>query len=168
MVTGGLAAVAYGHPRLTLDIDLVIRLGGDVTPFAELWPASEFYCPPLEVIEAERDRGEHGHFNVIHHDTAMRADVYLAGSDILQSWGLEHRVVRVVDGEPVQFAPIEYVITYKLRYFRMGGSDRHLRDVARMLEISGSEVDQHALDRWITHFRLDAEWDRARRFAEEP
>ena len=26
MVTGGLAAVVYGHPRLTLDVDLVIRL----------------------------------------------------------------------------------------------------------------------------------------------
>ena len=32
----------------------------------------------------------------------------------------------------------------------------------------GLAVNQHALDRWITHFRLDAEWDRARRFAEEP
>ncbi len=26
MATGGLAAVVYGHPRLTLDVDLVIRL----------------------------------------------------------------------------------------------------------------------------------------------
>ncbi len=26
MVTGGLAAVVYGHPRLTLDVDLVLRL----------------------------------------------------------------------------------------------------------------------------------------------
>ena len=26
MVTGGLAAVIYGHPRLTLDGDLVVRL----------------------------------------------------------------------------------------------------------------------------------------------
>jgi hypothetical protein len=26
MVTGGLAAVVYGHPRLTLDVDLVISL----------------------------------------------------------------------------------------------------------------------------------------------
>ena len=26
VVTGGLAAIVYGHPRLTLDVDLVIRL----------------------------------------------------------------------------------------------------------------------------------------------
>jgi hypothetical protein len=39
-VTGGLAAVVYGHPRLALDVDLAIRL----TPpgahaFAALWPS---------------------------------------------------------------------------------------------------------------------------------
>lgn len=168
MVTGGLAAVAYGHPRLTLDVDLVIRLGaGDGSSFAALWPASDFYCPPLEVIEAERERGEHGHFNVIHHETAMRADVYLAGTDALQSWGLERRVTKEVDGEPVRFAPIEYVVLYKLLYFRMGGSERHLRDIARMLQISASEVDGHALDRWVTHFGLEAAWQQARSFRDD-
>src|ERR1035437_10527608 len=75
MVTGGLAAVVYGHPRLTLDVDLVIRL----TPpgafvFAALWPPDEFYCPPIEVIAEERQRPAHGHFNVIHAESAMRSE----------------------------------------------------------------------------------------------
>lgn len=71
---------------------------------------------------------------------AMRADVYLAGADALQVWALQHRVVRTVEGEAVQFAPIEYVIVYKLRFFQASGSDRHLRDIARMMEVSGAEV----------------------------
>jgi hypothetical protein len=38
MVTGGLAAVVYGHPRLTLDVDLVIRLETrESVGFAALW-----------------------------------------------------------------------------------------------------------------------------------
>ncbi len=45
-----------------------------------------------------------------HHDTAMRADGYLAGADALQSWALQHRVVRTIEGEAVPFAPVEYVI----------------------------------------------------------
>ena len=46
MVTGGLAAVMYGHPRLTLAVDLVIRLTpGDAGAFVALWPPDEFYCP---------------------------------------------------------------------------------------------------------------------------
>jgi len=165
MVTGGLAAVVYGHPRLTLDIDLVIQFTPrDAEVFAGLWPPDDFYCPPLEVINTERGRETHGHFNVIHNESAMRADVYLAGSDDLNAWALQHRVVREIEGERVQVAPIEYVIVYKLRYFQMGGSNRHLRDVARMLEISGPEVDQSALEGWIERLNLGVEWARARAY----
>jgi hypothetical protein len=167
MVTGGLAAVVYGHPRLTLDVDLVMRLSSrDAAAFAALWPPDEFYSPPAEVIEEESARSAHGHFNVIHTDTTMRADVYIAGADELSAWALGHRVVRQVEGEAVQFAPIEYVIVSKLRYFRMGGSDRHLRDIARMTEVSGSEIDVPTLESWVERLKLGAEWARAAEYRE--
>lgn len=162
MVTGGLAAVVYGHPRLTLDVDLVIRMSArDAAVFATLWAPEDFYSPPLEVIEEERSRVDHGHCNVIHGRSALRADVYFAGSDDLVAWALQHRVVRDVQGERVQFAPIEYVIVSKLRYFQMGGSDRHLRDIARMMEVSGEDVDRATLDGWIARLNLGAEWTKA-------
>lgn len=161
MVTGGLAAVVYGHPRLTLDVDLVMRLSpGDTAVFVALWPPDEFYSPPAEIIE-ECARTARGHFNVIHNESTMRADVYVAGQDPLSKWALQHRVVRQVEGEGVRFAPIEYVIVSKLRYFQMGGSDRHLRDVARMMQVSGSDVDRPTLESWIERFKLNAEWARA-------
>lgn len=162
MVTGGLAAVVYGHPRLTLDVDLVMRLSArDAVTFASLWPPEEFYSPPPEVIEEERARPALGHFNVIHTDSTMRADVYIAGTDELSAWALQHRVVRQVEGEAVLFAPIEYVIASKLRYFQMGGSDRHLRDVARMMEVSGPDVDRPTLEHWIARSELGTAWARA-------
>lgn len=34
------------------------------------------------------------------------------------------------EGEPIWLAPIEYVILRKLKVFREGGSDKHLRDIA--------------------------------------
>ena len=72
MVTGGLAAVVYGHPRLTLDVDLVIRLSSrDAADMATMWPQGEFYSPPAEVIEQERARTAGGHFNVIHNESMM-------------------------------------------------------------------------------------------------
>ncbi len=163
MVTGGLAAVVYGHPRLTLDIDLVIRFSAhEADNFGALWSSEAFYCPPAATIVEEHGRDAHGHFNVIHRESAMRADVYLAGADELTAWALQHRVARSVEGETVQFAPIEYVIVNKLRYFHMGGSDRHLRDVARMMQISAPDVDRPILDGWIARLGLAAEWTHAR------
>jgi hypothetical protein len=107
----------------------------------------------------------HGHFNVIHVESAMRADVYFTGADEFSAWALVRRVIREVEGEAVQFAPIEYVITNKLRYFQMGGSDRHLRDVARMMEISGADVDTPVLDGWIARMHLEFEWEKAQSYA---
>ncbi len=161
-VTGGLAAVVYGHPRLTLDVGVVIRLGATRSEtFGALWPPDDFYCPPVEAIDAERARAAHGHFNVIHSESAMRAHVYLAGTDALQSWALSHHVVREIQGEQVRFAPIEYVIVFKLRFSQMGGSDRHLFDIARMLEVSGETLDRETLNQWIADLGLAEVWERA-------
>lgn len=137
---------------------------GQTQAFGALWPAPEFYSPPLEVIEAESSRDTHGHCNVIHNESMMRADVYFAGSDEFIAWALGRRVLREVQREAVLFAPVEYVIVNKLQYFRMGKSDRHLRDVARMVAVSGPEIDQRALDDWIARLDLAAEWQKARAF----
>lgn len=162
MVTGGVASVVYGEPRLTRDIDLVIELRPrDARRFAEAWSAEEFYVPPVEVIEEESARPAHGHFNVIHHQTAMRADVYLAGSDALNGWSFAHKVVRRIDDDEVIMAPIEAVILSKLRYYQMGKSDRHLRDIHQMLRISGDLVDRPELERWAARLGVEGEWKQA-------
>lgn len=168
LVTGAVASVVYGEPRLTRDIDLVIELRPrDARRFAEAWSPEEFYVPPVEVIEEESGRAAHGHFNVIHHQTAMRADVYPAGSDALNAWAFAHQVVRHIDDDDVVLAPIEAVILSKLRYYQMGKSDRHLRDIHQMLRVSGDIVDRSELERWVARLGVENEWRQAREF-EEP
>jgi hypothetical protein len=162
MVTGGVASVVYGEPRFTRDIDLVIALrAADAGRFHEAWPATEFYLPPVEVIEAESRRPDHGHFNVSHHETALRADIYLPGSDPLTAWALAHTVPRQVAEDEVLLAPIEAVILSKLRYYRQGRSERHLQDIRQMLKISGDLVDRPALERWAARLGVEAEWRKA-------
>jgi hypothetical protein len=120
----------------------------------------------VAVIAEESGRFERGHFNVIHHQTAMRADVYLSGSDALNTWSFAHKVVRRIDDEDVFLAPIEAVILSKLRYYQMGRSDRHLRDINQMLRISGDLVDQPELERWAARLGVEQEWHQAQRFQE--
>ena len=76
MVTGGVASVIYGDPRFTRDVDVVLTLNGsDVDRFASLFSEDDFYVPPLEALRLEVGRERYGHFNVIHRDTALRADI---------------------------------------------------------------------------------------------
>lgn len=169
MITGGVASVIYGEPRFTRDIDLVIRLQPkDVRRFARAWPDADFYVPPIEVLEEESRRPAHGHFNISHHQTALRADVYLPGSDALNAWAFEHKVLRRIEDDDGFVAPIEAVILSKLCYYQMGKSDRHLRDIRRMLSISRDLVDVPELERWAARLGVEREWEHAQRYPEEP
>lgn len=168
LVTGGVASVIYGEPRFTRDIDLVVALQPqDARRFAAAFSAEEFYVPPVEVIAEESGRDAHGHFNVIHQATTMRADVYLPGGDALNAWAFAHKVTRTVDQDEVTVAPIEAVILSKLRYYQMGKSDRHLRDIRLMLTVNGDLVDRPELERWAARLGVEREWQQAQTF-EEP
>jgi hypothetical protein len=162
MVTGAVAAIAYGEPRMTNDVDIVVRLGaGDGAKLVEAYPPSEYYTPPVEVIEEERLRPRHGHFNVIHHETALRGDFYAAGEDPLHAWAMARRQGEMIGGDAIWFAPIEYVIVRKLEYFEQSGSDRHLRDIAGMLKVSGEYLDRAQVERMIAERGLSEFWKRA-------
>ena len=81
-VTGSVAGSAYGEPRMTNDIDIVVDISpDDVDRVARAFPISAFYFPPVEVVVVELRRAQRGHFNVIHHDTGFKADFYPKGRD---------------------------------------------------------------------------------------
>ncbi len=168
MVTGAVAAIVYGEPRLTHDIDVVVALKpGDVAPIAGAFPAADFYSPPPEAIQTEIARPAHGHFNIIHRATALKADFYPIGQDVLHAWAMEHRIAISVSHEEVQLAPPEYVLIRKLEYFRAGGSDRHLRDIRSMLRVNPGRIDNAFITAQVDRLGLQAEWDAVRQSTHE-
>ena len=165
MITGGVASVIYGDPRFTRDVDIVVELSPrQGRSLLKAFRSDDFYTPPLEVLTDESTRPGGGHFNIIHRDTALRADVYVAGSDPLHAWGFQHRRRLQVDRIEIWVAPVEYVIVRKLQYYAASDSDRHLRDVAMMLRISDELVDNSELERWVAALDLHDALDRARAY----
>lgn len=159
MVTGGLAAIVYGEPRLTNDVDIVLQLEPEAAErLIAAYPAPTYYTPPIEVIRAEAARPTHGHFNILDVETSLRADVYCLGNDPLGIWAMERRRGIEVAGTNISVAPIEYVILRKLEYYRMASSERHLGDIVAMRRISGGMIDHVALSAWIERLGLQLEW----------
>ena len=162
MVTGGVASVIYGDPRFTRDVDVVLELPQlDAEILAAEFIRRDMYVPPIETLRAEIGKGE-GHFNLIDRETGLRADVYLAGTDRLHAWAFSRRQRLDLDRIAIWVAPVEYVILRKLQYFVASDSDRHLRDVAMMLRISGDAIDANELARWIDKLGLTAALERAK------
>ena len=164
MVTGAVAIVIYGEPRLTHDIDVVVDLHSeDVQKFVEAFPLEEFYCPPIEVIKMEINRPLRGHFNLIHHETSFKADIYTFGQDELHQWAIVHRKSFEMEGEPIWVAPPEYVILRKLEYGREGASEKHARDIASIIEISSDRINFEQLQNKIKDHALEKEWQKVQK-----
>jgi len=160
MVTGATAAIVYGQPRVTNDLDLVIAM--DQPGIEELphhFPEEDFYLPPAEVMLVEISRERRGHFNIIHHESGFKADVYLANEDPLHQWALPlRRSVPWADGL-LWIAPPEYVILRKLEFYREGGSSKHLSDIRAML--ATTDVNQDLVTQRSAERGLAAQWDLA-------
>jgi len=161
-VTGSVASLLYGDPRMTHDVDLVLALrDAEVSRFEAVFPEEEFYRPPTEVIRVELRRPTHGHFNLIHHDTGFKADIYLLSTQPLHAWAMQQRR-RVGTGDDAFWvAPPEYVIVRKLEYFRDGGSEKHLRDIRGVIATLGDSLDLATVERWVDTLGLRATWERA-------
>jgi hypothetical protein len=159
IVTGSVAAIFYGEPRLTLDVDLVVFLNDkDIARLTGIFPANDFYLPPPEIMAAEARREQRGHFNILHLPTGFKADLYMTGRDELEAWAFRFQRRVQFAGQTVALAPPEYVMVRKLEYYREGGSEKPLRDLRSMLAVSGEQLDQAALQDWIRRRGLQAEW----------
>jgi hypothetical protein len=135
--------LACGEPRLTADIDVVLLLKlEDIAALKAAFPESDYYVPPDETLRSELARG--GMFNVIHHGSQFKADIYIAAGDSLHAWALEHRRRIDREGSGAWIAPPEYVILRKLEFLREGGSDKHVRDIRFMRTVT--TVDREFLD----------------------
>jgi hypothetical protein len=69
------------------------------------------------------------------------------------------RALRPVESYEAAFASVEDVIIKKMEYCREGGSDKHLRDIAGMLKISGQEIDEAYIVAWTDRLGLRPIWD---------
>ncbi|NUM88684.1 MAG: hypothetical protein HUU37_05730 [Bdellovibrionales bacterium] len=162
-VTGSIASIFYGEPRLTHDIDVVIHLShGHLLGFPALFPGEHFYCPPEDVIQIENKRRPFGHFNLIHHESGFKADIYPDAGDELHQWAFQNR--RRVDLGTFSFwlAPPEYVVIRKLEYFREGGAEKHLEDIRKMMPQLDGDINRPFLESQIKARDLARYWDRVK------
>ncbi|MFB3892933.1 MAG: hypothetical protein ACE15C_13020 [Phycisphaerae bacterium] len=157
MVVGSVASSVYGEPRSTQDVDIVADLRyGDIPRLCEKFPEPEYYMSPEAAGQAIRLGGQ---FKIICPTTGEKIDVMVVRQD---AWGLNQisrrRPVRVLEDRDVYLAAPEDVIIAKMLYYREGQSDKHLRDIAGILKVSGDEVDRAYIDRWAEKMGLTEIW----------
>lgn len=157
-IGGSVASIAFGEPRSTLDIDVVTALDAErLEQLQRHFPAPEFHFD-LVAAKAAVQRGEP--FNIIHPTSGMKIDVFSDRDEVARSQIERGRRLAALPGLTAVFSAPEELIVKKLQYFAMGGSDKHLRDIRAMLEISADEIDLDRLGMWVERLGLEDEWSR--------
>ena len=126
LVTGSVAAMAFGEPRLTNDIDIVAAIEEKHAKDLIMgFPTDEFYISEEMVRKAIRCRGQ---FNIIHPASGIKIDVIIKQDTAFDHSRFE-RLHRIYPAESYQanFAAPEDVIIKKMEYYKAGGSEKHLR-----------------------------------------
>jgi len=149
-LVGSWGSGIYGEPRFTRDVDIVLDLQLSKVPqFCAAFSSDEFYCNEAAVRDAVQSRLQ---FNVLHPASGNKIDFILTTPRPWQANQLQRRrQVELRSGSnsfQASIASPEDVIVGKLWYFAEGGGDRHLRDIAGILRVTGDGVDRAEVERW--------------------
>jgi hypothetical protein len=157
LVTGSMATITYGEPRFTNDIDVVVRLScAQVNALCSAFPENEFYLSLDAVKEAVDRRSQ---FNILHPTTGLKVDIMIADdSDFNTARFSRRRKLETNLDVEICFASPEDVIIKKLEYYRQGGSDKHLRDIAGVIRVVGEKLERDYIDRWAREMGLEEIW----------
>jgi hypothetical protein len=154
---GSFASSAWGEPRMTRDIDIVVELAAaQLETLCNAFPEQEFYVSRAAALDAVRHTGQ---FNVIHPASGNKIDFMVVGSgDWAQSQLARRRHIEIEPPISGYVAAPEDVILGKLLYYREGESERHIRDIRGILKVSGEVLDIQYIARHAVELGVAVEW----------
>jgi len=159
-LVGSWGSGVYGEPQFTQGIDIVLDLSlAKIPQFCAAFPNEEYLLSEPAVHEAVQSRFQ---FNLLHPSSGNRVDFILTRHEPWSAGQLKRsrRIELLLGGEkiPACVAAPEDVILGKLWYYSEGGSDRHLRDIAGILRVTGEGVDRAEVERWARELGYLEAW----------
>lgn len=156
-VVGSYASGAWGEPRLTQDIDIVVDLDViDVQLLCDAFGSQEFYLSKAAAQEAVERSSQ---FNLLHPASGNKVDFMIAGDTNWARTQLDRAVAApLLSDMTISVASPEDVILGKLVYYREGGSEKHIRDITGILAIKAVEVDLSYIAHHAKELGVAEEW----------
>jgi hypothetical protein len=157
IVTGSVAAMAYGEPRLTNDIDVVADVRVTHIPgLLDAFPGDEFYISGEAIRDAILHKTQ---FNIIHPSSGLKVDIIISlNSPFDRSRFSRARKIAPAESYKANFASPEDVIIKKMESYRQGGSEKHLRDITGIIKISSDQIDNRYIEQWTKELGLEEIW----------
>lgn len=154
MIGGAVAAWAWGEPRSTLDLDLVVNIPLEcVSQFSEELKKRDMLVPEKIILDNILEDRVDLPINAIHMYSGYKADLYpVRDGDELRASAFNRR--RKVDlgeslGEVYLHSP-EDLIIYKLWYYSISQQTKHIRDITSIIMTLRDELEIEYIETWVT------------------
>jgi hypothetical protein len=159
-ITGGVAAIAHGEPRATIDLDVVIGIDlADLPALAANFETQGFYVAGL----ADVMTGSLRCLNITHLETIENIDLMISGREKYDLIKFDRARAYTLPGSgAVAISSPEDVIISKLVWRRESQSDKQWRDILGILKVQREKLDFVYLREWVEWFGLDNDWLRAK------
>jgi hypothetical protein len=166
MIAGSVAAMLYGEPRMTNDMDVVVELGQDqVDIFLSHFGGDDYYASSGDFVRLVMASG--GAFNIIHVPSASKVDIIVRRrTDFAEHEFSRRQRLPFTEQFEASVATPEDVIISKLLFYTQGRSDKHLTDIAGVLRVSAGQIDEQYIESWVERLGLQDAWHAAKRSAD--
>src|SRR5690349_11681584 len=162
LIGGAIAEWAWGEPRATQDLDLVVNIPiRSVNKLSKELKKRDMLIPPEIILDNILEHRADIPINAIHMYSGLKADLYpVREGDELRQSAFQRR--QRVDYGPrigkVYIHSPEDLILYKLMYFGLSQQSKHSRDIAAILKSKKNELDLDYIEGWAALLGLRSLW----------
>lgn len=162
LIGGAIAEWAWGEPRATQDLDLVVNIPIEaINKLSKELEKRDMLIPAEIILDSILEDRADIPINAIHMYSGLKADLYpVREGDELRQSAFQRRE-RVDYGPPIGQVYIhspEDLILYKLIYFGLSQQSKHSRDIAAILLAKKDQLDFNYIDQWVTRLGLSSLW----------
>jgi hypothetical protein len=162
LIGGAVAAWAWGEPRATLDLDVVVDVRLDsVSRLSKELEKRDMLVPAEIILDNILETRADLPINAIHLYSGYKADLYpVREGDELRASAFQRR--QKIDlglplGEVYLHSP-EDLIIYKLWYYSFSQQTKHLRDITSIVVTLGEQLDYDYIEKWVDQKGLTSLW----------
>lgn len=160
MISGSVGSMLYGEPRMTNDIDVVVEMKEEkVEDLLNQFDEEQYYFPSIEFVKESIKRKSQ--FNIIHLGSGSKVDIiFKKSTEFAEIEFSRKRQMPFTEDFNAFTASPEDIIISKMAFYHLSGSEKHIKDIASVLIISGDQIDHKYLGDWISRMGYQDIWDK--------
>lgn len=151
MVSGSVAANFYAAPRMTRDIDIVIKISDKDTEKIFSLFSGDFYIDKEAIKNSLKSQGM---FNVIHYEAIVKVDFIIRKNQEYRRIEFGRKRKIIFGGSSINIVSPEDLIISKLFWAKDSFSEIQIKDVKNLIK-TVDELDMNYIKSWVKKLGLE-------------